>query len=79
MSDSLVTSESELSSFRSINQVTDPSYQGQQIYQQMAVIEADRSKLEEQNRYYNYLLNYFKVNRYFRVTPPLLQISLIRL
>ena len=71
MSDSLVTSESELSSFRSMNQVTDPSYQGQQIYQQMAVIEADRTKLEEQNRYYNYLLNYFKVNQDISgVTPP---------
>ena len=62
MSDSLVTSESQLSNYRANNQVTDISYQGRQLYSQMAVIDADRSELGIQNRYYDYILNYFKVN-----------------
>jgi tyrosine-protein kinase Etk/Wzc len=63
MSDSLITSESELSSFRSNNQVMDLSYQGRQIYGQMAALEADRAKLERQIRYYNYILNYFRTSQ----------------
>lgn len=72
MSDSLVTSESELSSFRSNNQFLDVSYQGRRVYEEMAAIEADRNKIERQNRYYNYILDYFKTNQDISsiVTPP---------
>lgn len=71
MSDSLVKSESNLRNFRSDNQVMDLSYQGQQIYSQMAQVEIERTNLELQRRYYNYVLNYFKTNQDVSgVTPP---------
>lgn len=63
VSDSLVLSESQLRNYRSDNQVMDLSYQGQQIYGQLTQIEADRSNLEIQERYFNYVINYFKTNK----------------
>jgi tyrosine-protein kinase Etk/Wzc len=57
ISDSLLISESKLKDYRSANQVMDLSYQGQQALQQMTAIEAERSKLQDQERYYKYTLD----------------------
>ena len=63
ISDSLVASESTLRDYRSAYQVTDLSYQGQQALQQMNQIENQRSTLQVQERYYNYVLDYFDKNQ----------------
>ena len=63
ISDSLLRSESRLKDYRSTNQVTDLSYQGQQALQEMKKIEADLSTLQVQERYYNYILDYFNKNQ----------------
>lgn len=63
ISDSLVKSESELRDYRSINQVTDLSYQGQQALAQMTQLENERSTLQVQERYYNYIIDYFNKNQ----------------
>jgi tyrosine-protein kinase Etk/Wzc len=62
ISDSLVLSESALRNYKSANQVMDLSFQGQRIYEQMTQIETDRANLQVQERYYNYVINYFKAN-----------------
>ncbi len=62
ISDSLLLSESQLKDFRSTYQVTDLSYQGQQALEQMTQIETERSRLQIQERYYNYILDYFNKN-----------------
>jgi capsular exopolysaccharide synthesis family protein len=62
ISDSLLISESKLKDYRSANQVTDLSYQGQKALEQMTLIETERSTLQIQERYYNYILDYFKKN-----------------
>jgi tyrosine-protein kinase Etk/Wzc len=63
ISDSLLKSESKLKDFRSANQVTDLSYQGQQALQEMTKIESDLSNLQVQERYFNYILDYFNKNK----------------
>ena len=63
ISDSLVQSESALRDYRTSQQVTDLSYQGQQALQQMTQIETERATLQIQERYYNYLLDYFDKNQ----------------
>ena len=63
ISDSLLKSESKLKDYRSANQVTDLSYQGQQALQEMTKIESELSNLQVQERYYNYILDYFKKNK----------------
>jgi tyrosine-protein kinase Etk/Wzc len=63
ISDSLLKSESRLKDYRSANQVTDLSYQGQQALQEMTKIEQDRSTLQVQEHYYNYILDYFEKNK----------------
>lgn len=71
LSDSLVISESRLKNFRTANQVTDLSFQGQRIYDQLEQIEAERADLEVQKRYYEYVLTYSKTNQDMSgVTPP---------
>lgn len=62
ISDSLVQSESALRNYRSANQVMDLSFQGQQTFEQLAQIETERANLQVQERYYNYVINYFKAN-----------------
>jgi capsular exopolysaccharide synthesis family protein len=62
-SDSLAISESALRNYRSANQVTDLSFQGQQVYEQLTQIESERAKLQVQERYYNYVINLFKANQ----------------
>lgn len=63
ISDSLTISESKLRDYRSANQVTDLSYQGQQALEQMRQIENERSMLQVQERYYNYILDYMEKNQ----------------
>jgi len=63
ISDSLVVSQSKLRDYRSAYQVTDLSYQGQQALQQMTQIENERSTLQIQERYYNYVLDYLEKNQ----------------
>jgi tyrosine-protein kinase Etk/Wzc len=63
ISDSLLKSESKLKDYRSENQVTDLSYQGQQALQEMTKIQSDRSTLVVQEHYYNYILDYFDKNK----------------
>jgi tyrosine-protein kinase Etk/Wzc len=63
VSDSLGKSESKLRNYRSANQVTDLSFQGQRTYEQIAQIEQERTNLELQSRYYNYVLNLLKTSQ----------------
>ncbi|MCU0378763.1 MAG: polysaccharide biosynthesis tyrosine autokinase [Bacteroidales bacterium] len=63
ISDSLSISESKLRDYRSAHQVTDLSYQGQQALEQMRQIENERSTLQVQERYYNYILDYMEKNQ----------------
>ena len=63
ISDSLVASESILRNYRSANQITDLSYQGQQLYESLQSIESDKSALQVQERYYNYVINYLRQNK----------------
>ena len=71
MSDSLGKSESKLRNYRSDNQVLNISFQGQKVYEQLSQLETERTNLEIQIRYYNYLLNYFKTNQDISgITPP---------
>lgn len=63
ISDSLVKSESELSNFRATNQVTDLNYQGQQALAQVTQVENEISTLKAQEKYYNYILDYFNNNQ----------------
>lgn len=62
ISDSLLKSESKLKDYRSSNQVTNLSYQGQQAIEQMRQIESEKASLQVQERYYNYILDYFNKN-----------------
>jgi tyrosine-protein kinase Etk/Wzc len=63
ISDSLTKSESKLKDFRSVNQVTNLSYQGQQALEQMTKIETEKSTVQVQQRYYNYILDYLNKNK----------------
>jgi len=63
ISDSLYLSESKLRDYRTSHQVTDLSYQGQQAINQLNEIENQRSTLNVQERYYNYILDYFNTNK----------------
>jgi len=71
ISDSLMISESALKNYKSDNQVMDLSFQGQRIYEQMQQIETERTNLQVQERYYNYVINLFKAsNDISGVVPP---------
>ncbi len=71
ISDSLSISESKLRDYRSSNQVTDLSYQGQQALEAMREIENERSTLQVQERYYNYVLDYMEKNQDMSsLSPP---------
>jgi tyrosine-protein kinase Etk/Wzc len=63
ISDSLSKSESKLKDYRSSNQVTNLTYQGQQALEQMTKIESDKSALQVQERYYKYILEYLDKNK----------------
>jgi capsular exopolysaccharide synthesis family protein len=63
ISDSLLRSESKLKDYRSNNQVTNLTYQGQQALEQMTKVETERTNLQMQERYYKYILDYFDKNK----------------
>ena len=70
-SDSLIQSESALKNYKSDNQVTDLSFQGQRTYEQIQQIDAERVNLQVRERYYNYVINLFKANQDIKgVVPP---------
>lgn len=69
-SDSLLKSESNLKNYRSFNQVTNLSYQGQQSLEQMNRLESERSALKVQEGYFNYILDYFNKNNDFATLAP---------
>lgn len=60
ISDSLKTAESVLRDYRTSNQVVDMSFQGQRIYDQMALIEAQKTNMTATKRYYTYIIDYLK-------------------
>ncbi len=71
ISDSLTISESKLRDYRSAHQVTDLSYQGQQALESMREIENERTTLQVQERYYNYVLDYMEKNQDMSsLSPP---------
>ena len=71
ISDSLTISESKLREYRSAHQVTDLSYQGQQALEAMREIENERTTLQVQERYYNYVLDYMEKNQDMSsLSPP---------
>ncbi len=71
ISDSLVLSESRLRNYRSANQVMDLSFQGQKLYESLQEIDNERSNLLVQQRYYNYVIDYFNKNRDVSgIAPP---------
>ena len=71
ISDSLTISESKLRDYRSAHQVTDLSYQGQQALEAMREIENERTTLQVQERYYNYVLDYMEKNQDMSsLSPP---------
>lgn len=62
IADSLSSAEVQLRNFRSVNQVMDLSYQGQQSFQKLNELESERAKLIAQKQYYAYLKNYLDNN-----------------
>lgn len=71
MSDTLNVSESQLRNYRSTNQVMDLSFQGQRTYEQLQQIQTERANLQVQERYFKYVINYFKANQDMAgVAPP---------
>jgi capsular exopolysaccharide synthesis family protein len=63
ISDSLMFAENKLQNFRSRHQVMDLSFQGQQLYERMNLFETDRAQIIIQQKYYNYIREYFDENR----------------
>ena len=63
ISDSLSKSESKLKDYRSSNQVTNLSYQGQQAFGADDTNRTEKSTLQVQERYYKYILDYFEKNK----------------
>ena len=62
ISDSLSRSETEITRFRSANQVTDLTYQGQATYDKLQRIEQERDDLQPLARYYTYIINYLNTS-----------------
>lgn len=62
VSDSLSIAENKLQSFRTTNQVMDLSFQGQKSFEKMSELESQRALLVVQQKYYNYIKDYFNRN-----------------
>ncbi len=58
ISDSLNTAKENLQEFRSYNQVTDLSFQGQQLLDKASTLETEKASLVMQEKYYKYLIKY---------------------
>lgn len=61
--DSLTTAEASLKTFRTSHQVMDLSFQGQQVFAKLERLENEKATLNEQQRYYIYLRDYFNKNK----------------
>jgi len=71
VSDSLVRSGSEITSYRSSNQVMNLSYQGQSSYDNLQRLEKERSGIKAQERYYTYILDYLRTTEDVAgIVPP---------
>ncbi len=71
ISDSLSFAESALKNFRTSEGVMDLSFQGQQIFEQLGRLEEEKSVLQMQKKYYEYLNNYLSQNQEFsNITAP---------
>ncbi len=62
VSDSLSIAESKLQNFRTTNQVMDISFQGQKSFEKMGELESQRALLLMQQKYYDYIRDYFDKN-----------------
>lgn len=62
VSDSLSIAENKLQNFRTTNQVMDLSFQGQKSVEKMNELETQRALLLVQQKYYNYIRDYFNKN-----------------
>lgn len=62
ISDSLNYNETRMQNFKSEYNVTDLSFQGQQIYSQLLGLEDERAKLIIQEKYYTYIQDYLTTN-----------------
>lgn len=62
VSDSLSIAESKLQNFRTSNQVMDLSFQGQKSFEKMNELESQRAVLLVQQKYYDYIQEYFNRN-----------------
>jgi capsular exopolysaccharide synthesis family protein len=62
IADSLFFAENKLQNFRSRNQVMDLSFQGEQLYERMNQLENEKTVLVMQQRYYDYIREYFNSN-----------------
>lgn len=63
ISDSLHTTEGQLQDFRTIHKVTDLSFQGQKIYDQLMDLENAKARLLMQAQYYEYIKDYLTDNQ----------------
>jgi tyrosine-protein kinase Etk/Wzc len=63
IADSLNTAESKLKSFRSMHNVMDLSFQGQQIVEKLSELETEKDNLTVQKQYYAYLKSYLSNNK----------------
>jgi tyrosine-protein kinase Etk/Wzc len=71
ISDSLIYTEDRWEDFRSKYQVTDLSFQGERIFDQMKALEDEKAQLQVRLQYYEYLKEYLSENRdYSRLIAP---------
>jgi len=62
IADSLSYAENDLERFRSSHQIVDLNFQGQKVIEQINTLDAEKSVLLLQVRYYKYLKNYLRTN-----------------
>jgi capsular exopolysaccharide synthesis family protein len=71
ISDSLVKSGSEITSYRSANQLMNLSFQGQTAYSNLQQIDRERDLYKSQERYYGYILEYLRTTEDIAgISPP---------
>ena len=58
ITDSLAVVKTNLQSFRASNKVTDLSFQGQRLFDQVSTLEEQKVSLQMQKRYYEYITEY---------------------
>ena len=63
VTDSLTFAENKLQNFRTSNRVMDLSFQGQQSFERMNLLEGEKALLVIQKKYYDYIRKYFEGNK----------------